>query len=641
MKTMDFQAEVKQLLKLVVNSLYTQKEIFMRELIANASDALDRLRILALTEPDILGQDTDLSIRIEIDREARTLTISDNGIGMTYDDVMENLGTIAKSGSLAFVESLREGGSDETLIGQFGVGFYSAFMVADQLSVSTKHPHAELGVCWESEGEGTFEISEIPMCDRGTRIVLRLRENTEDESFDTFLDQFVIQKHVQHYSNFVQYPIRMDFETQKPASEGSHHDEAEFSVIEQKTLNSIKPLWEEDSSGLTDEDYASFYRDSFNDYYEPAETIHFKGEGTVVVSGLLFIPSHAPYDLYTSATESGVRLFSNRVLVMESCQGFPEYLSFMQGVIDSPDLPLNISRETLQHGRQLKRIVGYAERKILSAFRSILKNDRGLYEALWAEFGKSIKGGIFSDPDNVEKLQDLLVFGVLSAGTESTTLSEYVARMPEDQEEILFATGPSREAIEKSPQLEGVREKGYEVLLFVDKVDEFLTQSLTEYQGKPLKSISRVNSIDLSKDDQDESPDEPDTEEGLLEYMKTCLGEKMDDVRASTRLTQSPVCLASAEIGHSLNMERLMREANQSVFRARKILEINLEHAVVQAVQALFDRAPDDPRVANCCRLLYEQAVQVEGERVEDPWAFAESVSSLIVDACKGSADDD
>jgi molecular chaperone HtpG len=640
-QTLEFQAEVKQLLNIVAHSLYTNKEVFLRELIANASDALDRLRLLSLTDASVLEDSPDLGIFIETDPAARTLTVSDNGIGMSYDEVVENIGTIARSGSARFME-LYGGGADESkldLIGRFGVGFYSVFMVADKVTLVTRRPNQEAGVMWESAGDGTYQITEVEKKERGTSVTLHLKESEPGNPDEDFLNQYTIERHVQRHCNFITYPVRMNFISEGPGrdAEGEIAEGEAQTTISCRTLNSIQPLWAKSQKEVGREEYRQFYRQQFHDWEEPAEVIHTRGEGAVEFTALLFIPSHAPHDLYTGGEHKGLQLYCKHVLVMNDCRELlPEYLRFVRGVVDSPDLPLNISREMLQHNSQLRIIRNHVEKKVLDAFKTTLAQDRKKYESLWAEFGKALKGGIFMDYRNTEKLQDLLVFESSGAAAgQKTTLREYVERMPEGQKIIYYAVGDSRALVERLPQTEVVRERGIEVLYFLDKVDEFLTQHLQEYAGKKLQSVSKGD-LDLEDAGREEQKPEPQQAEGhaeLLEFMRKQLGDRVKDVRISKRLKTSPVCLVSGEAGYSLNMERLMREANQPIFKTTRILEVNPDHAAIRAMSRMLKGGGDESKLTGSCQVLYDQALLIENDKIEDPIKFADTVAQLIVDA--------
>lgn len=632
-QTMEFQAEVKQLLHIVINSLYTHKEIFLRELIANASDALDKLRVLALTDTAVLEDSPELSIFIETDAANRILKISDNGIGMSYEEVLENIGTIAKSGSASFMQqAVNKEDANLDLIGRFGVGFYSAFMVADKVTLLTRPPKTTVGVKWESTGDGTYEIEEVEKKTRGTEVILHLKPIDSDNHDEDFLNQYTIQKHVQKHCNFIAYPIRMNFVTEEPETDSSGLvvEGTKQVTISERTLNSIQPIWTKNPKETEREQYVSFYRQHFHDWNEPAEILHTKSEGKVEFTALLFIPSQAPYGLYTGDPPKGPQLYCKHVLVVDDCRELlPEYLRFVRGIVDAADLPLNISRETLQHNAQMQIIKNHLEKKVLERLKGMLADERAKYEEFWNELGKSIKGGLFMDYRNTEKLQDLLIFESSHSTEQKTTLQEYVDRMPEQQTAIYYTVGDSRAAIERLPQLEVLREQNVEVLYFLDKVDEFLTQHLREYAGKKLQSVSRGD-LDL-KNDAEVSTDEQYKD--LLQFMQETLKDKVKEVRLSKRLKLSPVCLVSSESGYSLNMERLMAEANQPILRATRILEVNPNHGVIKALDRMMKDADRKERVSDCCQLLYDQAMLVENHKIEDPVKFANLLSSLIIEA--------
>jgi molecular chaperone HtpG len=630
-QTMEFQAEVKQLLNIVINSLYTHKEIFLRELIANASDALDKLRVLALTDSEVLEDSPDLSIFIETDPANRILKISDNGIGMSYEEVLENIGTIAKSGSANFMQqAMNKEGANLDLIGRFGVGFYSAFMVAEKVTLLTRPPKTTKGVKWESAGDGTYEIEEIEKKSRGTEVILQLKTTAPDNHDEDFLNQYTIQKHIQKHCNFIGYPIRMNFVTEEPQSDSSVVEGTKQVTITERTLNSIQPIWTKSPKETEREQYLTFYRQHFHDWNEPAEILHTKSEGTVEFTALLFIPSQAPYGLYTGDPPKGPQLYCKHVLVVDDCRELlPDYLRFVRGIVDASDLPLNISRETLQHDAQMQVIKNHLEKKVLERLKSMLADERPKYEAFWNELGKSIKGGLFLDYKNTEKLQDLLIFESSHSTEQKTTLQEYVDRMPEQQKVIYYTVGDNRAAMEKLPQLEVLKEQNVEVLYFLDKVDEFLTQHLREYAGKKLQSVSRGD-LDL-KNDAEVSTEEQYKD--LLQFMQETLKDKVKEVRLSKRLKSSPVCVVSSDSGYSLNMERLMAEANQPMLRATKILEVNPNHGVIKALDKMFKNADRRERLADCCQLLYDQAMLVENYKIEDPVKFANLLSSLIIEA--------
>jgi len=639
-----FQAETRQLLNLMIHSLYTHKEIFLRELLSNASDALDKLRFRSLTEKGLMGEDEGLEIWLAIDKENKTLSISDNGVGMTHDEVIENIGTIASSGSLAFLEAARKKGDevdDLDLIGQFGVGFYSSFMVAEKVVVDTKAAGDSQAVRWISSGEGTYTLEEIDLKDRGTTVTLHLREDVLDpkDPAEDFLNQYTLQNLVRKYSDFITHPIKINFEKHSSGAPGEEEEKKkEFEV---RTLNNMKPLWERDKKDITGEEYFQFYKHHFHDWEEPADIIHIRAEGTIQYTALLFIPSKPPINLYAADYKKGIQLYAKHVFVMDRCeQLLPDHFRFVRGLIDSPDFSLNVSREILQHNRQLEVIGKNLEKKVSAALTKMLKDDREKYEEWWDGFGKAIKGGIFMKYENREKLQDLLLFESSFEEKGLTTLAEYVSRMPEWQEEIFYEVGKDREAIERLPQMEAIREKGVEVLFFTDKVDEFLTQNLSEYDEKKLKSASRGDfTLDDEKTDEDEKKKdeekaeaEEEVRDAMLDKLKDHLGDRVTEVRLTKRLRSSACCLVTPEQGPSINMELLMKEAGSApIGKARRILELNPDHAVFAAVEGEYKRDADSPRLADYAELLLAQAMLVEGVSLEDPVDLATRINKLIV----------
>ncbi len=642
METKIFQAETKELLDLMIHSIYTHKEIFLRELVSNASDAIDKIKFKSLTEPEILEKDNDFKIKIDIDKNNRTITISDNGIGMTYDDVVANIGTIAKSGTKEFFQKLAENKDENPdLIGQFGVGFYSAFMVAEKVTLHTKAPGEETGVIWESDGSGSYTIDKKEKDSRGTTITLHLRER-EDEDED-YLNQYEIESLIKKYSDYVRYPIMMDFYTEKPEEKdekGNVTKESEIEV-ETRTLNSMVPLWQKSRNEISDEEYTQFYRQSFHAWDDPIDRIHTKGEGTIEYTALLYIPEKAPFDYYSMNYERGIKLYSKQVFIMEKCKELlPEYLGFVKGLVDSPDFSLNISREILQHSRQLKVIAKNIEKKVIDSLKYMMKTDREKYVKFWNEFGRAMKAGVYADfGANKEKLQDLLLFDS-SNSEKSTSLKEYVERMPEHQKEIYFAAGKDRQTVESMPQMEMFKEKGIEVLYFTDKIDEFTSTTLRDYDGKALKSIAQGD-IDLGteeeKEEKKESKKKKEQEnKDLLKTLKDHLGTKISEVRLSSRLTSSPVCIVGSESGVSLNMEQILQEAaagDMPAPKADRVLELNPEHEIFNIVQKIHTADPQSEKLKSYAELLYNQALLMEGLSIENPQDMVKRISELMVEA--------
>ncbi|PRX28004.1 molecular chaperone HtpG [Orenia metallireducens] len=626
-ETKEFQAETKQLLDLMINSIYTNQEIFLRELIANASDAIDKIKFESLTDVDILEGDSDFEVLIDVDEENKTLTISDNGIGMTYDEVINNIGTIAQSGTKKFIEQLKDNKEDVSLIGQFGVGFYSAFMVAEKVTLITRASHQEKGVKWESEGDGTYTVEYTDKEQRGTEITLTLREEFSDSAdFENdFTNRNNIKNLVEKYSNYVKYPIKMDFYHEQENEDGEKSVE-----VETKTLNTMTPLWNRNKDEISDEEYNEFYKNLSKDWNEPLEVIHKQVEGLVKFNALLYIPTKAPYDFYTADFDKGIKLYSKSVFIMDDCQEIlPEYLKFVRGLVDSPDFSLNISREVLQHSKQLKVIGKNLEKTILRTLKSMLKKDREKYEGFWKEFGRAIKGGIYTDYSNKDKLENLLIFESSHSKEGMTTLAEYLDRISEDQEVIYYVTGESREKVENLPQMELLQDKGLEVIYCVDPIDEFVIDILGEYQDVKFKSVLRG---DLELDDE-EQEEESEVKEELLEVIKEHLKGKVDDVRLSKRLKSSAVCLVSDEAGMSMSMERILQGMNQNLGKARRILEINPDHQVFSTIERLYEQDAESETLKEYSELLYSLSSLVEGFNPDNPVEFANKISDLMAKA--------
>lgn len=640
-ETREFQAETKQLLDLMVHSIYTNKEIFLRELISNASDAIDKIRFESLTNHELLEGDSEFEIFIMPDENTKTLTISDNGIGMTYEEVVENIGTIAKSGTKAFLAKLKEkeANPDNELIGQFGVGFYSAFMVADKVTLLTRAPGQAKGVKWESNGDGTYTIEEIEKSKRGTTIVLTLNEEfrSQEKSEENFLNNYTLENLVKKYSDYIRYPIKMNItkeEKPKDADGKPIEDAPATQTVEVRTLNSMSPLWTQNKNEIKPEEYSLFYKNLFHDWEDPLEIIHAKAEGTVEYTTLLFIPLRAPFNFYNRDYSSGIQLYSKHVFIMDNCQDLlPEYLRFVRGLVDSPDFSLNISRELLQQSRQLKLIGKNLEKSVLRTLENLLTKDRPKYEKFWQEFGKSIKIGVYTDSANRDKLKDLLLFPSSHAADGLTTLGDYVSRMPENQKVIYYATGKDRASVERLPQMELLRDKGIEVIYLFDAVDEFAIEALREFKEKKFQSISRG---DLALDDIESSQAKKNAEEiskeneTLLKAVKEQLKDKTSDVKISNRLKSSAVCLVSADNGISLSMEQILSEMNNTMFKASRILELNPNHEVFATLKALHEAAPGSDSFKDYCELLYDQALLIEGLLPEDPISFANKVAALM-----------
>ena len=623
-----FKAESKRFLDLMIHSIYTNKEIFLRELISNASDALDKRYYLSLTDENQRVDKSELKIRIDLDKDNRTITLTDSGIGMTQEELENNLGTIAHSGSLEFKQKLEEGTSDVDIIGQFGVGFYSAFMVAQRIIVETRSAQSEQGYSWISNGEDGYTVSPMMKETVGTKIILELKEESEDDKVDQYLDEYTIKNLIRKYSDYVRWPIEMEVETTKTI-EGKDEPET---VKEIQTLNSMVPLWNRNKSEIKEDEYNDFYKNKFMDWENPAKVMHYSVEGTTSYNALLFIPAKTPYNFYSADYEPGLQLYCKGVFIMDKAKDLvPDYFRFVRGLVDSDDLNLNISREILQQDRQMKTLAKSIEKKIKNTLEDMLKNDREKYEEFFKNFGLSLKFGVYQDYGmHKDQLQDLLLFKSTHKD-EYTTLDEYVSRMKEGQDQIYFASGESLEMIKKLPQMEKLQDKGYEVLYFTDDVDEFAANIMMEYKEKKFKSI---NQGDLDLDDEEEKKaKEEKTQENksMLDKMKEALGETVKEVRLSSRLKSHPVCLVSDE-GLSMEMEKVLNQMpNQNEVKAGKILEINPDHEIFTTLQKIYDKHPE--LMDEYTDLLYTQAMLIEGYKIEDPIAYANQVCDLMIRA--------
>ena len=629
---LNFEAETKQILNLMVHSIYTHKEIFLRELISNASDALDKARFESITKSDKYAGMDNLRIKIEIDEQNRILTIKDNGIGMTKEDVIQNIGSIARSGTKAFLEKIKQEAENKKesgidLIGQFGVGFYSAFMVADNIIIETKNVESDKGVKWESSGDGSYSIEDIDKADRGTNIILKLKpKNENEENEEDYSNRYTLERLIQKYSNYVHYPIIMDMPIPKK-------DEKEIQQYEEKTINSMISIWQKNKSDVKTEEYNEFYKEHFHDYAKPFDIIHTKAEGTLEYTALLFIPSKAPFNFLYPNFERGLELYSKNVFIMDKCKELiPEYLKFVRGLVDSQDFSLNISREILQHTNQLKRIASNIEKKILETLENILKNDRKKYEEFFKEFGESIKIGIYSDFTKKEKLSNLLLFqSSETAENEYTTLAEYKARMKEGQEFIYYAAGKDKASIEKLPHMEGMKDKGFEVLYFTDRVDEFMVGMMRDYEEIKLHSILQA---DNEKTDKDSSKEENKEVKDILKAVKEILGDnKVADVRESDRLKESLVCLVNKEDSISFNMAKVLAETGNNMFgmKAERVLEINTSHEVFKAMEKEYQTNKKSDLFKEYSELLYDEACILENLPLEDTKLFASRMSKLML----------
>lgn len=637
-----FKAESKKLLDLMIHSIYTNKEIFLRELISNSSDALDKLYYKSLTSGELGIKRNDFYIQITPDKELRTLTIRDNGIGMSKDELENNLGTIAKSGSLGFKEEQEKNKDENTkaknidIIGQFGVGFYSAFMVSDIVSVTSKAFGSDDAYRWVSRGADGYTIEEASLDGHGTEIVLTIKEDTDGENYSSFLEEYMIRNLIKKYSDYIRYPIRMMVEKSRPVGETEEGKAPEFEKYnELETLNSMEPIWKRQKSKVKPEEYNDYYKSKYMDYMDPARVIRTNVEGVSSFTALMFIPGHAPFDYYTKEYEKGLQLYSSGVMIMDKCKDLlPDYFNFVKGLVDSQDLSLNISREMLQQDRQLKNIAKNIEKKIKRDLEDFLKNDRDGYEKFFENFGKQLKYGLYESYGmNREVLEDLVLF-YSSTEQKNVTLAEYLERMKDDQNAIYYAAGDSIKKIDLLPQTEFVKSKGYEILYLTDEMDEFVFNILGQYKDKPFKSVSAE---DIAEDDTEEAKEnmkklEEDNKE-LLEDIKKALGDKVSEVKLSPRLKSSAVCLTTkGDI--SLEMEKILSAMpmDQGI-KAERVLELNPEHSVFEALNKIKSNDADGKKLEVYANLLYDQALLISGIQIDDPVEFSKSICQLIVDA--------
>ena len=625
MSKVAFKAESKKLLDMVINSIYSQREVFLRELISNASDAIDKIYYKALTDDSLSFNKDSYYIKVDPNKDTRTLKITDTGIGMTKEELEDNLGVIAKSGSHTFkTENEIKDGHD--IIGQFGVGFYAAFMVADKVTVISKSIESDEAFKWESTGPDGYTITPAEKAQVGTEIILEIKENEEEENYDEFLEEYRLKQIIKKYSDFIRYPIKMDI-TESKLKEGSE-DEYE-DVSHEQTINTMVPIWKKNKSELTDEDYENFYNEKHYGYDKPLKHIHINVDGTIRYNEILYIPENAPHNYYTREFEKGLELYSNGVLIMDKCADLlPDYFSFVKGMVDSEDLSLNISREMLQHDRQLKLIAKNMNKKIKTQLQSILRDDREKYEKFYKSFGQQLKYGVYSDfGQNKDLLQDLLLF-YSSKEKKLVTLDEYVSRMPEEQKYIYYATGESNERIEKLPQTELVADKGYEILFFTDEIDEFAIRMLMNYKEKEFKSVSSGD-LGIEDDQKDATEEAQEENKDLFASMKEILSGKVKEVRASKRLKSHPVVLtADGEI--SIEMEKIINAMpDDQNIKAEKVLEINVNHEIFQALKKAQDQ--DKEKLNLYTNLLYNQALLIEGLPINDPVEFTNDICKVMV----------
>jgi molecular chaperone HtpG len=623
LESFQFQAETTQLLHLMIHSLYTQKEIFLRELISNASDALDRLRFEVLTNSEMVPADHQYEILLKPDPAARTLTVSDTGIGMNRQELIDNIGTIARSGTKELRQKIKESQSPQALaefIGQFGVGFYSAFMVADKVTITTRRAGETGAIRWESAGDGTYTLADAEKPGCGTDITLHLKPAAAEEGIEDYTDRWKLAMIVHKYSDFIAYPIVY----QGPAQEPGDKDEAKEIKIETKTLNSQKPIWTRSRSEVSESDYNDFYKHLSSDWSEPLKVLPLKAEGVSEYTALLFIPSQAPHDLYYHAVETGLRLYAKRVMVMEKCEDLlPRYLRFINGVVDSSDLPLNISRQRLQQDRQIMQIRKWLTRKVLDALIEMKEQESEKYLKFWSQFGRALKEGVGSDYDNREKLLLLLLFESSHDAKELTTLRAYVERLKPEQNEILYLTGESRKVIENSPHLEAPRQKNYEVLYLSDPVDELLVQDLREFDGKHMKSVTKGKVQFGTEEEKKQIEDQlKEKEKEYSSFLQACqkrLDQYVKQIRLSTRLVDSPACLVTEEHEYSPHLERLLQKGQGGGSKQRRIMELNPAHPIITRLYERFTASAEEPTVGDSIEILFELALLAEGSGVADP----------------------
>ena len=629
MEKKQFQAESKRLLDLMINSIYTHKEIFLREILSNGSDAIDKLAYQALTDEKVGMSRSDFAIRIQADKQTRTLTVSDNGIGMDQTEMEENLGTICRSGSLKFKQEM-EKKDDVDIIGQFGVGFYSAFMVADEVTVISKKYGSDTAFMWKSSGADGYTIEPAERESAGTDVIMKLKEDTEDEQYSRFLESYTIQGLVRKYSDYIRYPIKMNVESQRPKEGTEDSDKPEYeTVIEDRTLNSMIPIWQKAKKDVTDEEYNTFYKEKFYDFEDPLAVIHASVEGAVTYKALLYIPARAPFDFNTKDFKKGLQLYSSGVLIMENCADLlPDCFRFVRGVVDSQDLSLNISREMLQHDRQLKFMAGNLEKKIKAELTKMLENDREKYEKFFTVFGMQLKYGVVADyGQKKDMLQDLLLYWSNKQG-KLITLKEYADAMPEEQKYIYYATGESRARLGQLPQLEQLNEKGYDVLFMTEEVDEFVPQSLMKYADKELRNVASEDLGLASEEEKKAAEEKAEQAKPTLEFVKQALGDSVKEVRLSTNLGSHPVCLVP-EGGMTFEMEKYFRRVSPEMqAKADRVLELNPEHPVFAALQLAV--AQDPEKAKKYVKILHTQALMMADLPVENAAEYTELVCELM-----------
>ncbi|MEN6489676.1 MAG: molecular chaperone HtpG [Smithella sp.] len=632
-ETRQFKTEVQQLMNVIINSLYSHREIFLRELISNASDAIDKLRFRTQTEPELLGDDTELKVKLTPDKENMTLEITDNGIGMTHEEVVENIGTIAKSGTADFLASLgannKQGAVTPELIGQFGLGFYSAFIVADKVTLITRAADSERGTKWESAGDGSYTIESVDKKTRGTTIILKLKKPENDEQ--DFTEEWTIRGIVKKHSDFVAYPIVMDVERNEPVldAEGKPDNDKTEKVIREETLNSMKAIWAKDKKEVTEEEHSEFYQHISHDWNPPLAHLHLKLEGTTEYNALLYIPSKIPFDLFTHEQKHGIQLYSKRVFIMENCRELmPQYLAFVKGVVDAPDLNLNVSREILQQDSLVRNIKKNLVKKILDLLAGM---EQEKYETFYAEFGHLFKAGISQDFENRDKIASLLRYKTTHSDGKYSSLADYVNRMKPDQNDIFYITGENLTSLLNSPHLERLKEKDMEVLLMTDPIDEWVIRDLHEFEKKTFKSAEKG---DLELDKVDDKKKEEFS--ALFDFIKTSLDEKIKEVKPSTHLKDSVACLSGDAYDMSAYMEKILKASGQNVPKAKRVLELNMDHPLLVKIKSLYEKDKDAPALKEYTDLLFDLAVISEGGKLDNPSRFNKVMGDLLAGSISG-----
>lgn len=642
-QTFEFKSEARQLLDLMIHSVYSNKEVFLRELISNASDALDRRRVEAITDKSLLPEGHELEIKIEVDKEARLLHFTDSGIGMSRQEVIDNLGTIARSGTKEFLQNLKDSKSTETaeLIGQFGVGFYSAFMVADEVTVVTRRAGEDTATRWASTGDGHYSIEDAEREDAGTTISLLLKDADPDNALPDFADNFVLRGTIKKHSDFVNHPIKLRTEETKGGkSEDEDKEDTPVEItVTWPTINSMKAIWTRPSSEVKDEEFNEFYKHISHDWNAPLDRVSFKAEGTFEYQALLYVPENPPMDMMWRDAKYGLQLYVNRVLIEESCeQLLPSYLRFLKGVVDSPDLSLNVSREMLQQDRRLTQIRKRIVKKVLDSLAYMMKNDEEKYTKFWKAFGQLIKEGLVQEQDQKDMLQGLLMFPSSADEEKQTSLDAYVERMKEDQDTIYYITGESRKAVEKSPHLESIKEKGYEVLFLVEPVDELVSENIREYKEKKLQSLSKgeveLGSEEERKEAEEKRKEAQEKHKSLLEAIQEVLTEDLKEVRMSSRLTSSAACLVGNEHDLSPQLERMLAQAGQTPPKQKRILELNPEHQLLDRMNSLHI-ADDKAKLSAYAQIVYGQALLAEGSKLPDPILFNQLITDVLTETAQ------